>query len=171
MSFRRFQRRRNASIKGEETEPEKSKRTFLLIENIEARSERSITIDTQLRDEILAKCNLQEQSPLFRLPAELRNTIFELACLPYDDPETKYNNRDFYYRPEHVARHISSTSLLLACRRAWLEANQLPLQYGDHSFWFKDPGRRPKYLDDVYSNEGNRLDRRRTHYPNWTCSC
>ena len=84
--------------------------------------------------------------------------VFYFACLPYDHEEDKYKEDDFYYRPEHRARHITSTSLLLTCRRSWLEANHLPLQLGDHSFWFRDSERRPKYLDCINTNEEERLE-------------
>ena len=140
--------------------PEKSRRSFPLIEYTETLTKLPVSIATQLTVDNLAKCHLQEQSPLFKVAAELRNLIFEYATQPYDDPESHYNSTDLYYRPEHRARHITSCSLLLSYRRVWLEANHLPMQQADHAFWFKDyPQRRPKYLDKINDNEGNRLDR------------
>ena len=133
-------------------------RYYPLVEDIERKCARTVTIETVLNYENLARCNPQHQSPLFKLPAELRSMIFYFTCLPYDHEEDKYKEEEFYYRPEHQARHITSTSLLLTCRRAWLEANHLPLQLGDHSFWFRDPGRRPKYLDRINTNEEKRLE-------------
>ena len=139
--------------------PEKSKRTFPTIESIETLAKRTVSIETLLSDANLAKCHPQEQSPLFRLPAELRNTIIEYTCTPYDDPENKYDDTEYYYRPEHQARQLISYSILLTCRRAWLEANHLPMRYAVHTFWFRDSDRRPKYLDRINPKEGNRMDR------------
>lgn len=143
------------------------KRTYDLVESIERQAHRIVTIETRATSQNLAKCDTQSQSPLFRLPGELRSSIFEYACLPYDDDECRYVD-DFpcgLYRPEHQARHITSTSMLLTCRRAWLETFHLPLGLGDHSFWFRKREwaiTRPYYLRGINADESNRLERMST---------
>lgn len=143
----------------EEPRTGKAVRCYSHVEDIEQKCARTVTIETALNDKNLAKCHPQDQSPLFKLPAELRSMIFHFACLPYDDEyDDPWEETAFYYRPEHRARHVTDVSLLLTCRRAWLETNHLPLQLGDHSFWFRDPGRRPKYLNLIRVNEEERLE-------------
>lgn len=64
----------------------------------------------------------QSASPLFnRIPAEIRNQIFELALSAYDDKNKPYNNGSYYYRPDHRYAHKVDTNLLLTCRRIYNE--------------------------------------------------
>lgn len=123
--------------------------------DIETRTKKSLAIETSPSPENISKCNQQQQSPLFGvLPAEIRNDIFALALLQYEDLTQPYPENDFCYRPGHRARRILSTELLLTCRRIWLEANHWPMEQAVHSFWF-DYERRPSwtrrnaYNDDV----------------------
>jgi hypothetical protein len=139
-----------------------------LLEDIERQTHRTVTIKSRPSSQNLAKCAPQFYSPLFRLPAELRTLIFEYACSPYDDDKCRYKEEASFqfYRPEHQARHITSTSLLLTCRLAWLEANHLPLQLGDHSFFFGNSptaNRRPRYLAGVSASEDRRLESTLSH--------
>ncbi|KAG9841403.1 hypothetical protein KCU98_g6035, partial [Aureobasidium melanogenum] len=75
----------------------------------------------------------QTHSPLFRLPGELRNEIFDLALTPSTpivDPRW-----DTTIKPEH--RQITSlgVALLRTCRAIYLEANDsVPLKKGDFVF-------------------------------------
>lgn len=113
-------------------------------------------METKPTPENLSQCNPQPQSPLFStLPAEIRNQIFSLALTPHEDLTNPYPEHDFCYRPGHRARRILSTTLLLTCRRIWLEANHLPMEQTVHPFWF-DSGRRPPW---VKGNEHARIDR------------
>lgn len=130
-----------------------------LVEGTERQTHRIVTIDTRPTAENLAKCDPQLESPFFKLPAELRSAVFEFACLPYDDENDRYDGHSCHRwrRPGHEARHLTSTSLLLTCRRAWLEANHLPFRLGDHSFWFGG-GRRPHYLRGINPDEDDRLE-------------
>lgn len=117
---------------------------------IQAETGRELTLATSITDETLAKCNPQQQCPLFaQLPAEVRALIFTFATAPYDSPklEEQYLETDFFYRPSHRARHLTSTSLLLTCRRIWLEAHHLPLLQAQPTFWFGAPGRRPAWAN------------------------
>lgn len=113
-------------------------------------------METKPTPQNLSQSNPQTQSPLFStIPAEIRNQIFSLALTPHEDLTNPYPEHDFCYRPDHRARRILSTALLLTCRRIWLEANHLPMEQTVHSFWF-DSGRRPPW---VKGNEYKRIDR------------
>jgi hypothetical protein len=111
----------------------------------EAQTNRVLSFETNPTPENISKCNQQLQSPLFKiLPAEIRNDIFSLALLQYEDLANPYPEHDFCYRPGHRARRIVSTDLLLTCRRIWLEANHWPMEQAVHSFWY-DRSRRPTW--------------------------
>lgn len=110
-----------------------------LIQRIEAETKRSITIQTTLTSKTLLKCNQQPQSPLFILPAEIREIIFSLATAPHYKPDSLFEETDRRRRPDHLAPVTTSTSLLSTCRRIWLEANHLPMQQAHHCFWAPDP--------------------------------
>ena len=116
--------------------PPEQKKCETLIESIERRTLQRVTIETSLTNESLEKCHPQSESPLFRLPKELRDMIFEYGSTQSPDPNHMYQEDEFYYRPGHTARHKTYTSLLFTCRRAWLEANAMPMQQAEHSFWF-----------------------------------
>ena len=124
---------------------------------VENDTDRTVTIETQVTDTSMRKCNLQPQSRLFQLPGELRNAIFEFATRPYDDPKNEISKMDFCYRPGHEAKHKTSTGVLLTCRRAWLEANTLPMLQAEHCFWFRDSERKPAWLRADNTSEEDRL--------------
>jgi hypothetical protein len=112
---------------------------------IERETTKQISIETHPTPQNLARCNPQCQSPLFtKIPPELRNRIFSLALLQYEDLSQPYEQQDYCYRPGHRARRIVSTSLLQTCRLIWLEANHWPMSQAVHSFWFDDD-RRPAW--------------------------
>ena len=138
---------------------EKTARTFPIVENIETLTKRAVLIETQATDANLAKCHPQTQSELFQIPSELRNTIFEYACAPYNDPRVKYDVPELCYIPDHHRKRIVSWSILLICRRVWLEANHLPMQIADHTFRLQNVPTGPKYFDKLCFIEERRLDR------------
>jgi hypothetical protein len=129
-------------------------------DEIEIPTDKVISIETSPTPENISKCNQQLQSLLFKiLPAEIRNDIFSLALLQYEDLANPYSEHDFCYRPGHRARRIVSTDLLLTCRRVWLEANHWPMEQAVHSFWF-DADRRPAWTKSEH-NSGTFHDDRR----------
>lgn len=75
----------------------------------------------------------QTQSPLFGLPGELRNHIFDLALTPSTsivDPSW-----DTTIESEHHQLPSTGVALLRSCRAAYLEANDsVPLKNGDFVF-------------------------------------
>lgn len=99
----------------------------------------NISIVTDKDDEdALYKCDSQRQSPLFRLPFDVRDTIFRYALSQYDDVEHPYKNTKPYCRPGYRGPHCIQTDLLLTCRLSWLEYNDVPLQSTTHTYWFFD---------------------------------
>jgi len=120
--------------------------------DLEARTKKVLSMETSPTPENIGKCNQQTQSLLFSvIPPEIRNNIFSLALLQYEDLTQPYPEHDYCYRPGHRARRIVSTELLLTCRRIWLEANHWPMEQAVHSFWF-DSDRRPKWTEAVNSD-------------------
>ncbi|KAK5131644.1 hypothetical protein LTR08_000771 [Meristemomyces frigidus] len=106
-------------------------------QDLERVTKRTLSMETALTNEALASCNMQTESPIYQLPKELRDIIFALATAPYDDPQQLYKKTDSHYRPGHTARHKTDTSLLLTCRRTWLETNALPMLQAKHTLWFR----------------------------------
>lgn len=116
----------------------------------------NITIETDPTSTNLSKCHLQQQSPLFGLPAELRNCIFQYATMPhYSENETDLRSPETDYHPGSLNKYITSTDLLLTCRRVWLEANHLPMLQAKHCFWNK--GVKYVYTGDFFYREARRL--------------
>lgn len=108
-----------------------------IVDNIEHKTGKHVRIDTVETGDVLAKCHSQDQSTLFaQLPRELRNYIWAFATAPIEDDKHAYETHKFYYRPGHVAKLKTDYSLLLTCRRAWLEAHALPMLQAEHSFWY-----------------------------------
>ena len=106
-----------------------------LVRRIEAKTKRKVTIETTQDAERLARCCPQSESILYQLPKEIRDMIFQYACTPSPHPQHPYKETAYYYRPGHTGRPKSYTSLLLTCRRVWLEAHALPMQQAEHRFW------------------------------------
>ncbi|RMZ21716.1 hypothetical protein D0859_14275 [Hortaea werneckii] len=107
-----------------------------MLRQIELSTMKKVAMTT---DETEAHGKFDEQlaSPLFsKLPRELRDLIWAYSTAPYEDPDGKFNETAYYYRPGHTARLKSDTALLLTCRRIWLEANAMPMLQAEHSFYF-----------------------------------
>jgi hypothetical protein len=137
------------------------------IETIERQTARTVSIETRPTPENIARCNGQSQSPLFsKLPPEIRNYIFSLTLLQYEDLSNPYKTHDYWYRPGHRAQRIVSTSLLQTCRLAWLEANHWPMAQATHTFWHDDY-RRPEWTCKSHQQSGRILfpeDARASHF-------
>jgi hypothetical protein len=74
-------------------------------------------------------CHRQEQSPLFgRLPAELRNAIFEHAISPYEDLARPFDTSSKLWRPGFRGPIVVDLRLLQVCRLAYYETNALALK-------------------------------------------
>jgi hypothetical protein len=80
--------------------------------------------------------NYQETSPLFAdIPSEIRNSIFELALTADYDETRPYRADRAFYRPGYLCHTKINCSLLLTCKRAYLESRSLPLSVNEHVFW------------------------------------
>ncbi|KXS95896.1 hypothetical protein AC578_2643 [Pseudocercospora eumusae] len=95
--------------------------------HIEVKCGRYITIAADLSEGNLAKCHPQQQSPLFRLPPELRTLIWEYVSEPVFEQNISKPKLEFREHPDLCGRRKLHTSFLLVCRRLWLEANHMPI--------------------------------------------
>lgn len=89
---------------------------------------------------------LQEQSPLFSLPAEIRSQIFSCALTDYEDvnSDKAYNRNTYWYRPGYQAKRRTATELLRTCKRVFQETWFLPFALAEHSFYLTSVERAPK---------------------------
>lgn len=85
----------------------------------------------------ISSTNHQLQSPLFGvLPAELRNEIFALALMPYEDEAATYPKDSYWYRPGFSAPRKSNSVLLRTCKAAYAEGQKVFLRDLEWAFWF-----------------------------------
>ena len=78
----------------------------------------------------------QGSSPLFSiLPPEIRNRIFHVTLLEYDDETSPIPIDSYGYRPGHEFRKKHSLDLLATCKRAYLEAYLIPVGATTHITW------------------------------------
>lgn len=114
--------------------------TLTPIQRLEAMTSHPVTISTCVSSETLARCHAQVQSPLLRLPAELRQIIFTLATAPSYAAGCVTKRQQFHTpRPGHETSSITCVDLLFTCRRIWLEANHMPMQQAHHCFYLPNP--------------------------------
>ncbi|KAH9480859.1 hypothetical protein JR316_0007461 [Psilocybe cubensis] len=85
-----------------------------------------------------------------KVPAEVRNRIFYFAFYSYDDVSRPYPSSSYYSRPGYRYHQRISTNLLIACRRIYTEAHNLPISLNEHVFWCSWEGgpRRKKNTSD-----------------------
>jgi hypothetical protein len=81
----------------------------------------------------------QTQSPLFRIPAELRERIFEYALTDYPDPKFDKDREDV----DHIdglfkASRRTDTQLLRTCRAVYMECWFMPLVLFEHIYQTND---------------------------------
>ncbi|KAL8811342.1 MAG: hypothetical protein Q9223_000360 [Gallowayella weberi] len=78
----------------------------------------------------------QLKSPLFKIPPELRNYIFQLTLSAYEDPNRPYQPNAYYYRPGLTCALKIDTDLLLTCRRVYFEAHKISLSINEQLSWY-----------------------------------
>ena len=123
---RRSARQRNATMEFEsKTKDEASKKSDALLAD---------TLDP-------STANLQSQAPLFmKIPPEIRNRIFSLVLRTFDDKARPYEPGTFWARPETSHPLKLDNTLLLTCRRVYLETYILPcFQYQTNYWWGRGP--------------------------------
>lgn len=96
----------------------------------------------------LTPSNFQSQCPLFgRLPGEIRNDIFSLVLVQYEDQDEgkAYPVDSYWYRPGFRGPRRSSSALLRTCKLAYAEGQKVFLRELEWAFWFSTsvstPGR------------------------------
>ena len=105
--------------------------------------------------------NPQITSPLFALlPAEIRRQIFQFTLLSYPDESRPYSRHTYWYRPGYTHARVITTSLLLTCRRIYLETDLLPLTQNEHVFWGVERSRIPPYTSSYLLDGTMRLSQR-----------
>lgn len=92
------------------------------------------TLTRQAADGVV-RIDPQDQSPLFRLPSEIRYDIWRQVVLAEDNPSRPFETNSNYWRPGHQYYQQIHTDLLLSCRRVYLEAFDLPLSENVMTFW------------------------------------
>lgn len=84
--------------------------------------------------------NLQQNSPLFgKLPAELRELIWDYALTGYEDLDLLYPLDKPYARPGQAAPTRVAVELLLTCRAVYLEAFLVPFQVNPITVFDRHP--------------------------------
>lgn len=92
------------------------------------------TLSRQAADGTL-RIDAQAQSPLFKLPSEIRYDIWRLVVQTEDNPARPFETNSNYCRPGQLCFKQIHTALLMACRRIYLETFDLPLSQNVMTFW------------------------------------
>jgi len=105
----------------------------------------------------------QLQSPLFRLPPELRLQIWSALSAAYDDVNCPYEPNSHYCRPGYTCAQRIETDFLRVCRSIYLEAYHLPLSVNEMIFYcYRGPRGDPDFevnaTADGVNAEGEDLD-------------
>lgn len=79
--------------------------------------------------------NTQNGSPLFKLPAEIRQDIWRLVVQAEDNPLRPFEVNSNYCRPGQLCFKKIHIALLLTCRQVYLESFDLPLSRNTMTFW------------------------------------
>lgn len=93
----------------------------------------------------------QGQSFLFRLPAEVRDLIYDHALAPFEDRDQRYKEGNIFVRPGYRAIRKSDLRLLRTCKRAYNEAAAKPWALADWTFWLTTIDRAPDHSMTKYA--------------------
>ncbi|KAK2729528.1 hypothetical protein CKAH01_02502 [Colletotrichum kahawae] len=95
-------------------------------------------MDTAVATDMQATaCDPQLQCPLFStLPGEIRNEIFALALVQFEDSDNAYPEDSYWYRPGFSGPRKSSSALLQTCKAAYFEGQKAFLRELEWAFWF-----------------------------------
>ena len=78
--------------------------------------------------------NQQKASPFFKLPAEIRNDVYELVFAEYTIGQ--YPPTAKWMRSGYEGQKNTDCALLLTCRQVWIEAYNIPISLATPTFWF-----------------------------------
>lgn len=96
-----------------------------------------------LIDEIKkSRCDPQSQSPLFKIPGEIREHIFSYVLSESDGREA-ISQHDYWYRPDYTNHRYIDTALLRTCRQVWVETYTLPRRNVSPRIWLGSTEREP----------------------------
>ncbi|KAK7048744.1 hypothetical protein R3P38DRAFT_1876597 [Favolaschia claudopus] len=104
--------------------------------------------------------NPQAASPLFIIPAEIRNILFPVMLAEYTQPDHSQAYPEHIQRPGHVGPHTMDVVFLRTCRRIYLETYHLPSQLASHVFWHAALSGPPALADlfpDIHGIESEEL--------------
>ncbi|QDS76826.1 hypothetical protein FKW77_002903 [Venturia effusa] len=97
-------------------------------------------------------CHPQLQSPLFKLPGEIREHIFSYVLSESDGRES-ISQHDYWYRPDYPSHRYIDTALLRTCRQVWVETYALPRRNVSPRIWLgssdRESPRRFAYAEGV----------------------
>lgn len=103
------------------------------------RRARVAAVQEKLNNLTYEDCDPQEKCPLFNtLPGELRNEVFKWALVQYDDPdpEKRYREDSYWYRPGFKTAKRSESGLLRTCKLIFCESRRVVMREAEHAFWF-----------------------------------
>lgn len=105
------------------------------------KKQRSKATLLNLIDEIKKSgCNPQSQSPLFKIPGEIREQIFSYVLSESDGREA-ISQHDYWHRPDYPSHRYIDTALLRTCRQVWVEAYTLPRRNVSPRIWLGSTNR------------------------------
>jgi hypothetical protein len=91
-------------------------------------SEDDLVAATSMLNMTSSTINPQTNCPLFsKIPAEIRDRIYDFTLTASDDPTKPFNPRHHHYRPGHKFRPKYDFALLRTCKRIYNEARLLPI--------------------------------------------
>ncbi|KAJ2977715.1 hypothetical protein NQ176_g4219 [Zarea fungicola] len=112
--------------------------------------------------------NPQSQCGLFKIPLEIRESIFRLALADYEDPsaDQQYDKDSCWARPSYNSPRRSDIALLQTCQAVFRETWFLPFMLKEQTHWITDPDRAPPHYN--FESAARRLeltvgDMRRRH--------
>ncbi|KAK6362622.1 hypothetical protein TWF730_000078 [Orbilia blumenaviensis] len=91
----------------------------------------------------------QDRSPLFTLPGEIRNLIWEYTITPGSDPTRPFLADSLYRRPDYWGEQKSHVALLCTCKAIYAEAWQFPWTTSELLYYLSNNETRP--LSHQYS--------------------
>lgn len=105
------------------------------------------------------KRNPQNKCGLFKVPPEIRESIFRLALADYEDPAAhhQYERDSCWTRPSYTSPRRSDIALLQTCQAVFHETWFLPFMLKEQTHWITSPDRAPPHYN--FESAARRLAR------------